>query len=84
MLPSEPELHPATPNHSPTPTAGQHIDRVDLHTILTKAGLDPKDWSPENCGTFSYPDSPTAAMRIEDFVDLCGHSSTAVTEGIYR
>ncbi len=39
---------------------------------------------PANCGTRSCPSGCAHDVRLEDIIDLVGHSSTSVTETVYR
>ncbi|MGW5688344.1 hypothetical protein [Nonomuraea sp. NPDC003754] len=49
--------------------------------IVAKTDLRPKQWTPASYGTASCPCSP---IKVFPWRRLVGHSSTAVTELVYR
>ena len=67
---------------------GTEMDRHNVlrafRHILRKAGLDPNAWTPRELRHTFVSLLSQSGMRIEDISRLVGHSSTAVTERVYR
>ncbi len=58
--------------------------RRAFRPIIETAGLEPTVWTPRELRHSFVSLLSASGMRIEDLADLCGHSSTTVTEGVYR
>ncbi|WP_018801456.1 tyrosine recombinase XerC [Salinispora arenicola] len=69
-------------------TAGTALDRHNVlrafRPVVAKAGLDPSDWTPRELRHSFVSLLSDSGMSIEQIADLCGHSGTTVTEGVYR
>jgi integrase len=87
--------HRSALDHDPLPDElvfgtrnGTEMDRHNVlrafRPIIRKAGLDPKAWTPRELRHTFVSLLSQSGMRIEDISRLVGHSSTAVTERVYR
>jgi len=69
-------------------TAGTALDRHNVlrafRPVVAKADLDPRDWTPRELRHSFVSLLSDSGMSIEQIADLCGHSGTTVTEGVYR
>lgn len=69
-------------------TAGTALDRHNVlrafRPVVAKADLDPSDWTPRELRHSFVSLLSDSGMSIEQIADLCGHSGTTVTEGVYR
>ena len=67
---------------------GTKMDRHNVlrafRPVLLEAGLDPHAWTPRELRHTFVSLLSASGMRIEDISRLVGHSSTAVTERVYR
>ncbi|HEX5993858.1 MAG TPA: tyrosine-type recombinase/integrase [Jiangellales bacterium] len=68
--------------------AGTALDRHNVHRalrqVVARAGLDPRDWTPRELRHSFVLLLSSNGVSIEDIADLCGHSGTTLTEGVYR
>ena len=58
--------------------------RREYRKVVRRAGLDPKEWTPRELRHSFVSLLSDAGVPIEQIARLVGHSSTAVTERVYR
>ena len=58
--------------------------RREYRNVVRSAGLDPKEWTPRELRHSFVSLLSDAGVPIEQIARLVGHSSTAVTERVYR
>jgi integrase len=67
---------------------GTELDRHNVlrafRPVLSSAGLDPNAWTPRELRHTFVSLLSQSGVRIEDISRLVGHSSSAVTERVYR
>jgi hypothetical protein len=56
----------------------------DARDVVKKAGLDPRSWTPRELRHSFVSLLSEAGVPLEDLSRLVGHSSTVVTETVYR
>lgn len=61
-----------------------HNVRRSFRTVLKKAGLDPKDWTPREMRHSFVSLLSDSGMPIEAISRLVGHRNTSATETVYR
>ncbi len=61
-----------------------HNVRRGFRKVIKAAGLPAEDWTPREMRHSFVSLLSDSGLRIEDIARLCGHSSTAVTEQVYR
>ena len=87
--------HRSALDHGPLPDElvfgtrnGTEMDRHNVlrafRPVIRKAGLDPNVWTPRELRHTFVSLLSQSGVRIEDISLLVGHSSTAVTERVYR
>lgn len=87
--------HRSALDHEPLPDElvfgtrnGTEMDRHNVlrafRPVIRKAGLDPNAWTPRELRHTFVSLLSQSGVRIEDISRLVGHSSTAVTERVYR
>jgi integrase len=87
--------HRAALDHEPPPDElvfgtrnGTEMDRHNVlrafRPVVRDAGLDPNAWTPRELRHTFVSLLSQSGVRIEDIARLVGHSSTAVTERVYR
>ena len=67
-----------------TPLDPSHVRREFRRAIRGAAGLDPDDWTPRELRHSFVSLLSDSGMPLEEISRLVGHSSTAVTELVYR
>jgi integrase len=67
---------------------GTELDAANVRrafrNVVKKAGLDPKSWTPRELRHSFVSLLSSAGLSIEDISHLVGHSSTVVTQKVYR
>jgi integrase len=58
--------------------------RRNFRVVAAAAGLDPKEWTPRELRHSFVSLLSSSGLPIEDISHLVGHSSTSVTEKVYR
>jgi len=58
--------------------------RREYRNVVRRAGLNPKEWTPRELRHSFVSLLSDAGVPIERIARLVGHSSTAVTERVYR
>ena len=58
--------------------------RRNFRVVVAAAGLDPKEWTPRELRHSFVSLLSSSGLPIEDISHLVGHSSTSVTEKVYR
>ena len=61
-----------------------HNVRRAFRRVVKAAGLNPKEWTPREMRHSFVSVLSAAGVKIEDIARLVGHSSTTVTETVYR
>lgn len=67
-----------------TPLDPSHVRRDFRNAIRAADGVDPADWTPRELRHSFVSLLSDAGTPLEDIARLVGHSSTAVTEAVYR
>ncbi len=67
-----------------TPMDPSHVRRDFRNAIKDAAGIDPKDWTPRELRHSFVSLLSDNGVPLEEISRLVGHSSTAVTELVYR
>jgi integrase len=67
-----------------TPLDPSHVRRDFRRAISGAVGLDPAEWTPRELRHSFVSLLSDHGIPLEDISRLVGHSSTAVTEAVYR
>ena len=71
------------PSRVGTPADASHVRR-SFRKVVAAAGLDPREWTPRELRHSFVSLLSDDGMPIEHIARLVGHTSTAVTETVYR
>ena len=71
------------PSQVGTPADASHVRR-SFRKVVEAAGLDPREWTPRELRHSFVSPLSDADVPIEHISRLVGHSSTTITETIYR
>jgi integrase len=71
------------PSRAGTPADASHVRR-SFRTVVATAGLDPHAWTPRELRHSFVSPLSDADVPIEQISRLVGHSSSTMTETIYR
>ena len=88
ILHRERQGQPATDRLVFASLTGTALDRHNVlrafRRVIATAGLDPRNWTPRELRHSFVSLLSDSGVSIESIADLCGHSGTTVTEGVYR